>query len=316
MVQSSIVTAGIDVSKEKLDVAIYGRPGQFIVANSDGGWRSLTVRLTREGVVRIGVEATGGYERGVVRALRAAGLTVVVLQPLQVKAFAAMRLQRAKNDRIDAALIAACTVLIDESGKLPPDTRLGALADHMTFIEQIEEDIVCIKTRMEHIEDKRLRRINEADIKRLDKRRASELKRLIEAIQGHGDLARRFDLVLSIPAIGERTAASLIVRMPELGHVSREEAASIAGLAPFVHQSGKHQGETHIGGGRKRLRRALYMPAMSGSTRWNPVLKQVYARLINRGKPAKSALIACARKLLILANAVLARGTPWEDRPA
>jgi transposase len=316
MTQNSTRTAGIDTAKHKLDIAIHGDTGTFTVANDTAGWNSLANRLHKAGVGRVGIEATGGYQRGVARHLQQAGFRVVTLQPLQVKAFATMRLQRAKSDRIDAVLIAACTHLLDSGDKLPPDPRLDALADQLTFIEQLEEDIARIKTRLEHIEDTRLRRINEADIKRLQKRRERELARLVAALRRHDDLARRFELVLSIPAIGERTAVSLVVRMPELGRVSREQAASIAGLAPFVHQSGKRQGQTHIGGGRTRLRRALYMPALSGATRWNPVLKALYQRLVGRGKPPTSAIIACARKLLIMANAVLARGTPWQDRPA
>ena len=314
MAKSSTLTAGIDTSKDKLDVAVHGQTGTTIVPNTPAGWAELATWLARAGVIRVGIEATGNYQRGVARHLQKIGLRVVTLQPLQVKAYAKMRLQRAKNDRIDAMLIAACTSLFDDDKKLPPDPRFDALADQLTYIEQIEEDIVRIKTRLEHVADARLRRTLDADITRLDKRRARELKRLILAIRGHDDLSKRFDLVLSIPTIGERTAASLVVRMPELGRVSREEAASIAGLAPFVHQSGKHQGETHIGGGRVRLRRALYMPAMVGAMRHNPILKALYDRLRKRGKPAKSALIACARKLLIIANAVVTRGTPWEDR--
>lgn len=313
MANTNMITAGIDTSKDKLDVAVHGQPG-ISVPNSPGGWAELATWLARAGVARVGIEATGSYHRGVARHLQTAGLRVVTLQPLQVKAFATMRLQRAKTDRIDAVLIAACTDLLDDEGKQPPDPRFDALGDQLTFIEQIEEDIVRLKTRLEHMEDARLRRTVEADVKRLDTRRARELKRLVGAIGGHGDLAARFHLLLSIPAIGERTAASLVVRMPELGRVSREQAASIAGLAPFVHQSGKHRGETHIGGGRARLRRALYMPAMVGATRYNPVLQSHYERLTRRGKPGKSALIACARKLLIIANAVVARGTPWEHR--
>jgi len=316
MAKHNTLTAGIDTSKDKLDIAIHGQSGTFGVANTQAGWVSLAKRLAKAGVQRVGIEATGGYERGVARHLQAAGLRVITLQPLQVKAYAQMRLQRAKSDRIDAVLIAAATQLLDADHKPPPDPRFDALQDQLTFIEQVEEDIVRIKTRLEHIGDARLRRIDAGDIKRLTQRRDRELRRLIAALRGHTDLAQRFDLVLSIPAIGERTAVSLVVRMPELGQVRREEAAAIAGLAPFVHQSGKHQGETHIGGGRARLRRALYMPAMVGAFRWNPSLKALYARLTARGKPAKSALIACARKLLTMANAVVARGTPWQDRKA
>jgi transposase len=316
MAKPTIRTAGIDTSKDTLDVAIQGEAGTFTVANRGASWSRLARRLLHAGVQRVGIEATGGYQRGVARHLQAAGLQVITLQPLQVKAFAQMRLQRAKSDRIDAGLIAAVTALVDADDKAPPDPRFDALQDHLTFIEQIEEDIARIKTRLEHVEDPRLRRIDEADIKRLSLRRDRELKRLIAAVRAHDDLAKRFDLVLSVPAIGERTAVCLVVRMPEIGRVSREEAASIAGLAPFVHQSGQHQGQTHIGGGRARLRRALYMPALVGAFRWNPVLRSLYARLTARGKPPKSALIACARKLLVIANAVVARGTPWQDRTA
>jgi transposase len=122
--------------------------------------------------------------------------------------------------------------------------------------------------------------------------------------------------VLSVPGIGERTALALILRMPELGQVSREQAAALAGLAPFVRQSGKRKGETHIGGGRSRLRRSLYAAALPAAFRWNPALKALYRRLVERGKPHTSALVACARKLLIYANTVVQRGTPWTEKPA
>ena len=316
MPKATTLTAGIDTSKDKLDVAIHGQSGSFTVANTAQGWASLATRLATAKVRQVGIEATGGYQRGAARHLQAAGFAVVTMKRLLVMAFAIMRVKREKNDRIDAALIAAVTHLLGAGHKPPPDPRFDPLQDHPTFIEQVEEDIVRIKTQLEHIENARLRRIRLADIKRLTERRANELKRLISALREQDDLARRFDLVLSIPAIGERTAVSLIVRMPELGQVSREEAAAIAGLAPFVRQSGQQQGETHIGGGRARVRRALFMPAMVGAFLWNSPLKALYSRLTARGKPPKSALVACARKLLIMANAVLVRGTPWEHRTA
>lgn len=316
MTQSIILSAGIDVAKAKLDVAIHGHKHSTIFQNSPTGWRDLHSHLTRAGIGRVGIEATGGYERGVTRSLRQAGITVVVLQPLQVKAFAQLQLRRAKNDRIDAALIAACTHLIDAHTKMPPDARFEALGDHLTYIEQIEEDIVRYKTRLEHVADKRVQRAVNADIKRLEKRRDAELGWLTATLCSHADLRERFDLVQSIPGIGARTALSIVLRMPELGQVSREQAAALAGLAPFVHQSGKRQGQRHIGGGRARLRGALYKAALPAAFRWNPALKALYARLIARGKPHTSALVACARKLLIFANTVVARGTPWTSASA
>jgi transposase len=316
MTNPSTLTAGIDTSKDKLDIAVHGTATRLTVENCKTGWQRLAGELTKAGVGRIGIEATGGYERDVTRHLQAAGFTVLVLPPLQVKASAKINLQRAKSDRIDAALIAACTYIFDAHNKLPPDPRFNALADDLTLIEQIDKDIVRFKTRLEHIRDKRLQRTVTADIRRLDKRRAVELKRLIARLRSHADLAQRFELVLSIPGIGERTTVTLIVRMPELGRVSREQAAALAGLAPFVQQSGKRQGETHIGGGRSRLRRSLYAAALAASFRWNPALMALYRRLIARGKSHTSALIACARKLLVFANTVVARGTPWVVAPA
>jgi transposase len=316
MTQTTMITAGIDTAKDKLDVAVHGQASTTTFANTPDGWNRLAAQLAKAGVQRIGIEATGGYERGVTRHLQANGFIVVVLQPLQVKAFAKLHLRRAKNDRLDAILIAACTVALDARNAMPPDPRFDGLGDHLTFIEQIEDDIARFKTRIEHIADKRLLRVVAADIARLETRRTAELKRLVAALRVHADLARRFDLVLTIPGIGERTTLALIIRMPELGQLSREEAAALAGLAPFVHQSGKHVGETHIGGGRARLRRSLYAAALPASFRWNPALIELYKRLTKRGKTHKSALVACARKLLVFANTVVHRGTPWQDTAA
>jgi len=317
MVDTSIITAGIDTSKEKLDIAIHGQAERLRVENTTAGWKQLAAWLKRAGVSRVGIEATGGYERGVMRYLQKLELTVVLLQPLQVKAFAKLTLRRAKSDTLDAQLIAQCTHMTDAYNKMAPDPRFDPLADQLTFIEQMEDDLVRFKTRLEHVSEARLRRIVKDDIKRLVRRRLDEIKSLRAAICQHGDLARRYMLVSSIPTVGVRTALTIIVRMPELGQVSREEAAALAGLAPFVHESGKHKGQTHIGGGRAQLRRSLYLAALPGASFWNPALKAHYQGMIARGKSPKCALVACARKLLIFANAVVARGTPWEaTRPA
>lgn len=311
----STKTAGIDVSKDKLDVAVVGEAGGFEVVNTEAAARDLAARLKQVGVGRVGLEATGGYERVVRRVLQDEGLDVVVLQPMQVRAFATMRLQRAKSDRIDARLIAMCTDLLERGSGRVVDARFDALGDQLTFIEQAEADMMRCKTRLEHITDRRLRRIVQADIKRLERRRDAEMARLVAALRQHEDLGLRFDLVCSIPGCGVRTALAVVVRMPELGQVSREAAASLAGLAPFVHQSGQRRGQTHIGGGRASLRRALYLAALPAASFWNPGLKALYGRLRERGKSGVSALTACARKLLVYANAVVARGTPWAAAP-
>lgn len=312
----TIITAGIDTSKTTLDIAIHGRPDHWPehwqVANDADGWQALAARLTEAGVRRVGIEATGGYERGVVKHLRAAGFTVLVLQPIQVRAYARARLRRAKNDALDAALIAACAAHLDPP-TIEPDPRLADLAQHLTFIEQIEEDLARFKTRLEHVDDQRLRRLVIEDIARLRARRAAELRHIAKQIRTHEDLAKRLELVLSVPGIGERTAIALIVRMPELGRLSREQAAALAGLAPFDDDSGRHKGQRHIAGGRGRLRRSLYAAALPAAFRWNKALIKLYSRLTNLGKKHKAALIACARKLLIYANTVVQRGSPWTE---
>jgi transposase len=149
MTNTNITTAGIDTSKAKLDVAVHERPERWQVVNTLSGWRVLAANLANAGVTRIGIEATGGYEFGVVEHLRGAGFTVMVLQPIQVKAFGRVHLRRAKNDVLDAVLIAACTAALDPP-KIAPDPRLADLAGYLTFLEQIEEDIRRFKTRLEH----------------------------------------------------------------------------------------------------------------------------------------------------------------------
>jgi transposase len=315
MTQTSITTAGIDTSKLKLDIAVHGQTERWQVANTLSGWRVLAANLAKAGVRRVGIEATGGYERGVVEHLRAAGFIVLVLQPMQVKAFGRVHLRRAKNDDLDAVLIAACTAALEQP-KIAPDPRLAELARNLTFLEQIEEDIARFKTRLEHIDEPRLRRMVTSDIARLKARRAAQIRDIAKHLRGHEDLANRLALVLSIPGIGERTALALIIRMPELGQISREEAAALAGLAPFDDDSGLHKGQRHIAGGRGRLRRSLFCAALPAAFRWNAALIALYTRLTARGKAHNSALIACARKLLIYANTVVQRGTPWTEKPA
>jgi transposase len=313
MTQANTTTAGIDTSKLKLDIAVHGRTERWQLANDLPGWRTLAISLAKASVTRVGIEATGGYERGVVEHLLAAGFIVLVLQPIQVKAFGRVHLRRAKNDALDAELIAACTAAIDDP-RIAPDPRLAEMAQNLTFLEQLEEDIVRFKTRLEHIDEPGLRRLVNSDIVRLKARKAAQIRSLAKRLRAYSDLARRFDLVLSIPGIGERTALAIIIRMPELGLISREEAAALAGLAPFDDDSGKHKGQRHIAGGRGRLRRSLFAAALPAAFRWNKALIALYARLTAKGKAHNAALIACARKLLIYANTVVQRGTPWTEK--
>ena len=315
MAKRTTICAGIDTGKRKLDIALDGSSEQLQIGNTHEGYKTLSDWLRRHRVKRIGIEASGGYEQAVVAELRRKGFVVVVFQPAQVRAYAKFHLQRAKNDKIDAALIAACTAAV-KTIHAPPDARLLPFAEHLTMIDQIGEDIARLKNRLETCRNPRFRQTWKEDIARLEKREKIELKVLVAAIREHRDLAERLDLIESVDGIGLPTAVAILVRLPEIGRISREQAAALAGVAPYDDDSGEQFGVRHIEGGRQRLRRALYTAALPASLRWNPQLIALYQRLIAAGKEHKRALIACARKLLIFANTVVARGIPWDhERP-
>jgi transposase len=315
MTKRTTICAGIDTGKWKLDIALDGSSEQLQVNNTPEGYKVLLDWLRQHRVKRIGIEASGGYEQAVVTELRRRRFVVVVFQPAQVRAYAKFQLQRAKNDKIDAALIAACTAAVKTIHD-PPDARLLPFAEHLTMIDQIGEDIARLKNRLESCRNLRFQQPWKEDIARLAKREKIELKALVAAIREHRDLAERLDLINSVDGIGLPTAVAILVRLPEIGRITREQAAALAGIAPYDDDSGEHAGIRHIAGGRERLRRALYTAALPASFRWNPQLIALYRRLTAAGKEHKRALIACARKLLIFANTVVARGTPWErERP-
>lgn len=314
MSKHSIICAGIDTGKHKLDVALEERSQELQVENIPDGHSRLSAWLRKHRVERIGIEASGGYEQPVVGHLRRKGFVVVVFQPAQVRAYAMFHLQRAKNDKIDAGLIAACTGAVKKI-HAPPDPRLAPFAEQLTFVDQIEEDIARLRTRRENCRDARILQHWREEIRRLSALKRSEIKRVAAGIRQHDDLAERLELILSVDGVGLPTAIVILVRMPEIGRITREQVAALEGCAPYDDDSGDHVGIRHIAGGRERLRNALYAAALPASFRWNPQLIALYKRLIAKGKPHKVALIACARKLLIFVNAVVERGTPWRHEP-
>jgi transposase len=311
MTKSSMICAGIDTGKYKLDVAIEGCGAALQIDNNDDGHVALSAWLRQHRVKRIGIEASGGYEGAVVAKLRHEGFVVRMFQPAQVRAYATFHLQRAKNDKIDATLIATCTAAM-KTIHAPPDPRLAPLAMHLTLIEQITEDIARLKTRRESCHgEARLRKVWDIEIAHLKVLLRTELRRLEAAIRAHRDLAHRLDLIASIEGVGLRTAIAILLRMPEIGRVNREKAAALAGLAPYDDDSGTRAGVRHIAGGRVRLRNALYAAVLPAAFRWNKQLIALYRRLMSNGKSHRQALVACARKLIIYVNAVVARGKPW-----
>jgi transposase len=311
MTKTNMMCAGIDVAKLWLDIAV-STGGQIVRLDNDpAGFEALVAWLSELGVRRVGLEASGGYERAVARRLRQAGFDVRLFQPAQVKALAGFRLRRAKTDQLDAVLICDCTVMAGEAPGAVKSPQLEDITEHLTLLEQIEEDLVRAKTRCEGFRLPQMKARQKQEIKRLTALRRAELKSLLAQVRTLPEQAERLKLLLSIQGVGPRTALAMLLLMPELGELTREQAASLAGLAPFDDRSGKRVGQQHIQGGRGRLRSSLYAAALPAAFQWNPALISLYKRLIANGKPHKVALVACARKLIVFANTVLQRGSPW-----
>ncbi len=301
--------AGIDVAKAKLDVAVQGQEAEIQVANSEAGFVELAAWLKAHGVGRVGLEATGGYERAVVAWLQTEGFELVIHQPLEIRLFARLKRRRAKNDRIDARLIAAATAQID-TVKAAADPLLVELAERMTAYEQASDQLAQLKTYLEQVTLPDLKISYGAQLHHAQAWKLGLLRDILKRLKARPDLARRYGLLISLPGVGAVVAASLVIRMPELGSLTPAQAAALIGVAPFDRDTGQYKGQRHIAGGRSRPRRMLYLAALAAK-RCDPSLRAFAQRLLAAGKPAKVAITAVMRKLIEAANLVLARGTPW-----
>jgi transposase len=286
MAKRITVCAGIDTGKRKLDVAIDGSCEQLQVENTAEGHKVLLEWLQRHKVKRIGIEASGGYEQPVVAALRRKRFVVVVFQPAQVRAYAKFHLQRAKNDKIDAALIAACTAAVKQIYPAP-DPRLSPFAEQLTMIDQIGEDIMKLKNRIETCRNERIRAVWKEDIARLAKRERTELKALVAAIRQYPDLAERLELIHSVGGAGLPTSVAILVRMPEIGQLTREQAAALAGLAPYDDDSGDQVGPSHRRWARTLAPRAL-LGGAAGLLSLEPAAHRPLSTIEGRGQRAQA----------------------------
>ena len=307
--ETNTTCAGVDVAKAHLDLWTW-RFGAERFPNTADGIALLIERVRTAGVVRVGFEASGGYQRLLKDWLAAAQLQPVEMEPRRVKAFGTFTCQKAKTDPIDAKRIAQATAFAQTH---PPGRTIpAALCQRMTWLEQLAEDGVRLKTRRDGYTDPDLRAALELKISEHEAERKAETKTLVTMVKKDKDLGRVYALLLSLPGIGPLNALTLTLRMPELGTISREQAASLAGLAPFTRDSGTFKGQRRIKGGRMRVRRPLYMAAVA-ILRGKTQIAEFGRRLIAAGKPFKVAVTAVMRKLIILANTVLARGTPWAE---
>jgi len=309
------MVVGIDVSKDWLDVALRPTGESFVFKRTPAGIEDLVERLKDLSPALVAIEATGGFEAVVAAALAGAGLPVVVVNPAQVRAFAVALGKRAKTDPIDAAVIAHFGEATKPQLRQLPDEMTRLLADLIARRRQIVEMLAAEGQRARRISDHRLTR-SIARLRKALESELAELERLIgDHMRGSTVLVEKEKLLASVPGVGKTIARTLIAELPELGSLDRRQIAALVGLAPWTRQSGRWRGKSFIGGGRKTVRSSLFVGAMVAA-RYNPQLKQFRDKLVAAGKPKLLALVAVARKLITILNAILRDRRPWQPNPA
>lgn len=302
---------GVDVSKDRLDVAVHESGEVFDCRNTVSAFAELIERLRRLDPALIVLEASGGYEQEALFALLAAGLPTARVNPRQTHNFAKAMGYLAKTDRIDARVLAHFAVAVHPKVSQGPSPEQLALSELVSRRQALMEMLVAERNRLRLTRTAAARAHIERHIIWLEQQlddMDGELRRMIAHSQTWRELDR---LIESVPGVGAIAAASLLTQLPELGHLNRREIAALAGVAPFNRDSGNHRGNRHVAGGRAAVRTVLYMCAVSG-LRCNPALQTFYRRLKAQGKPSKVALTACIRKLLVTLNAIVRDGKPWD----
>jgi transposase len=303
---------GLDISKRKIDACIYGVAERCTAASTPEGGAELIAWLRRHGVGEAVMEASGGYEQRWAKILRRAGFAVRIVDPRRVRYFAKSAGRLAKTDPIDAAMIAwfGATFPANQVG-LPPEPERRELDQLITARATLLELDTALANRDEHEQpclvvkaQAAVRKTLRAQVKKLDKAIAAVIAR-------DPAMARRAEIITSVPGLGPQAAAGLIAWLPELGLVDDKAIAALVGVAPYDDDSGERRGERHIKGGREKLRNLLYMPTLAASTQCNPVLKTYYQRLRARGKQTRVALIASMHKLMRILNTMLTRDQLW-----
>lgn len=312
MAQNDLVVVGIDVAKDKVDACIRALALRQTCASTAQGHRKLVAWLRKHKVNKAVMEASGGYERDWARALRQAGIEVRIVDPKRVRSFAQSAGRLAKNDAIDAEMIAWFAETFSE---VPGQTH-DAAREELQALVKARIALVDLKTRLQSQNEHAVPGPVQKAHARILKSLAAEIAKLEAAISAKvkatPDFAERAEIIESVPGFAATTSANLVAGMPELGQVSDDIAAALLGVAPYDDDSGKRRGERHIKGGRRWVRNAIYMPCLGAATQNNPVLKAFYNRLIAKGKEPKVALIACMRKLIIILNTLIARRQKWD----
>jgi transposase len=301
------VNAAIDVGKRQLEVALGSTGECFTEPNERGAIKRLTKRLAASGCARVLLEG-GSYQALLVAALRGAELPVVIINPRRVREFAKSIGRLAKTDRLDAQVLALYGERVQPPLRELPEEQSQALRASWVRREQLIEMLVMAQNRLEHAR-KTLQHGLRAHIDYLRK----EIKHTeddLDCTVRNSPLWDSYEVLSSVPGVGPILSVALLADLPELGRLKRREIAALAGVAPFNQDSGHSQGVRAIEGGRGRLRRVLYVATVA-AVRCNPVLNPFYQRLRAGGKPAKVALVAAMRRLLLILNAMLKSHTTW-----
>ena len=303
---------GIDVSKNVLDVHSLPAGEHWQVSNDEAGCAQLVERLKPLGeTVLVVMEATNVFWRMAAAALAGAGLACAVVNPRQVRDFAKAMGTLAKTDAIDAQVLALFAQRVNPPVRALPDAQCQVAAEMLKRRAQLMGMRVAEKNRLATASAKKVRKDIEATIAFLEKRLGALDHEIDTWLQSTPIDQSRANLLQSFTGIGQNTARSLLITLPELGRLSGKQISALAGLAPFAKDSGAKRGQRHIAGGRSIVRGALYMPALSAIT-YNPVIRAIYQRLVQAGKHHYVAITACMRKMLVILNAMLRSGKPWK----
>jgi transposase len=304
---------GIDVSKDWLDIHVLPAEKRLRVANDPAGIRHLKRWLLRYDIALVVIEATGKWHRQLHRSLVASAIPVALLDPFRVRMFAKAQGILAKTDQLDARVLASFAAIMKPPQRPIASEILQGLAELVVARASAVDAETALKNQLAAAQSKFLKRELKRRISQADKAVDTLEREIIERIKADPQLARRYAILTSITGIGFVNAATLIACLTELGSLSPKQIAMLAGLAPIADQSGERNGVRVVWGGRAGLRRILYLAAGSAA-RFNPDMKAFYARLIAKGKPAKVALIAVARKLAILANTLINQDRAWQPQ--
>jgi transposase len=303
---------GIDVSKDRLDVHVRPSGQAFAVARTGEGLDQLAGHLCALGPALVVLEATGGFEVTVAAALAGAGLPLAVVNPRQIRAFARATGRLAKTDALDAQVIALFAERIRPEPRPVADEDSRLLAELVARRRQVVEMIGMESNRKRQARSPQVLRGLDRTLAALQAA-LSELDREIDnTVRGSPAWRAAEDLLTSVPGIGDITARTLIADLPELGRLDRRRIAALVGVAPVNRDSGSLRGHKAIAGGRTGVRKVLYMATLS-AIRWNPIIKDHYRQLVERGRPKKVALIACLRRLLGILNAIVRTASPWQN---